>query len=151
MKLKFKSTTHLRFQAAKKGRCVKCKKDFPMKQMKENIGKAGYLCKDCYKAAKENKKEAAIKVADAPINVNTADEIKPGDILQIGKDCMLKFLTNFISLKDNEVKVKWSEKHPEGVLTEEGSLSDFKKRILVLKDTYRASVIKAAAGVNFPE
>lgn len=86
-----------------------------------------------------------LKFKAEPANINSVDEIQPGDVLAIGHECMIKLLTNFISLRDNEIKVKWSEKHPEGVRTEEGTLNEFKKRILTLKDTYKASVRTATA------
>ena len=85
-----------------------------------------------------------LKFKAEPANINSVDEIQPGDVLAIGHECMIKLLTNFISLRDNEIKVKWSEKHPEGVRTEEGTLNEFKKRILTLKDTYKASVRTAS-------
>lgn len=84
-----------------------------------------------------------------PVNINTAEEIQAGDVLSFGDKALLKVINIFVDMKENLVKVKWTEKHAEGVNTHEESLPTFKQRILTLKRIYNASLNLTAKKPEF--
>lgn len=78
-----------------------------------------------------------------PINVNVADEIQDGDVLSFGDRAFIKVIKILVDLKENLVKVQWTEKHAEGVNRYEETLPTFRQRLQTLKRIYNSSMMVA--------